>query len=1182
MSTTRSTTRSTSRSTTTSAATRSAMPMSATAAGRAPTARERIAGLLAMLTLVAIVAGVPLLLLAAHHAFWPDDLSWATAPSVLASGTGLIVAGILVGWVLWAWLSVSILAQIVVAVRNVRIPHFAGPPQGWVARLVAAAPFLFATIPTAQALTPEVAVSVVATLHPEPAPASSAADPHAPDTRTNTGAAHDTTSGTSRDQTGTAPQSKPYTVQRNDTLWGLARDRLGDGARWREIFDLNRKVLGGEPDFLPTGVVLQLPIDRPETTEPNHSPASGDRSATFTQSGQSTTHVVERGESLWEIAGERLGEPARYREIVEASASTVQPGGDRLRDPDHIEPGWRLTIPPTTTPAPADTSAPAAPSEPPEAADRDGTRPEPSAQPATDPGVSPWSPAASPSARPSPAPSNAAPSEAASTTQPTSPTSLTPWGPSAGTPPLAPSPQPVEAVDETDEGNTSSVLVPGLTGAGVVLAAGLYLQWQRKRSLQLRHRRPGRAVRPAPAVSAPVEHTLRVSGPEALSDVERLDRLLLALAGVTTQSTTPRPALVAVELSATDAVLHLAEPTQLPFPWTGSDTKWRAPLNAADAIHEDPPGFKPYPMLVTIGQDGAGHTWLLDLERARHLVVTGDPDQVADFGRALAAELTLNPWGENLTPHTIGLDHIPTSLGIFSGIATHHTSTDDDTGHDAHIGTDEDTGDGADASSGDDEAWITQLADGIRQDYTTVGDDREWFYPVIAAGPATALPALTGLIEALVGHPARPGGAVVTLAAHPTEEATVADVNQGRIRITDLGLDLDLAAVGLTQAELAAAAAIVEIDSTDALDDTPMPIPTSHDETPALTDATGIPRPDTVERRPTTPSQPAGPGSVLPAASDYYAATGVTSPDELDRIAPVTPPQTMQSILDSDPELDADVAEWFTDTPVRPRLMLLGPVSLRTGQLPGEAIRHKARLIEYAAYLGLHPNGTPRQALAEALQFPPDRIRKDLAELRKWLGTNARTGQPHVPTTRQADVFLQTGSEAYQVHDLLIDTDLFLRLRVRAHARGAAGITDLRTALDLVRGRPFDLLRRDGWSWLTEGERYDLIIGHAVVDVAHTVFLQAMADGDHDLARHAATTGLRAVPEDETLRLDLVQLEHALGDVEAADRRLREEVLGRDDHGLDGLDIPERTQEALDAKRDTWQERRRARTREAG
>lgn len=168
--------------------------------------------------------------------------------------------------------------------------------------------------------------------------------------------------------------------------------------------------------------------------------------------------------------------------------------------------------------------------------------------------------------------------------------------------------------------------------------------------------------------------------------------------------------------------------------------------------------------------------------------------------------------------------------------------------------------------------------------------------------------------------------------------------------------------------------------------------------------------------------------------------------------------------------------------------------------------------------------------------------------------------QPQVPTTRQADVFLQTGSEAYQVHDLPIDTDLFLRLRVRAHARGAAGITDLRTALDLVRGRPFDLLRRDGWSWLTEGERYDLIIGHAVVDVAHTVFLQAMADGDHDLARHAATTGLRAVPEDETLRLDLVQLEHTLGDVEAADRRLREEVLGRDDHGLDGLDVPERTQ----------------------
>jgi nucleoid-associated protein YgaU len=1138
--------------------------------GRPPTARERLAGLLATLTIVAIVAGVPLLLLAAQRAFWPDDLSWAMAPSVLVSldGTGLIVAGILVGWVLWAWLTVSILAQIVVAVRNVRLPHFSGPPQGWVARLVAATPFLFATIPTAQAMTPDAAVSVVATLHPEPVSAPTAASGRIPDTRTDTGAAQDRATGTSRDQTTATPKSRPYTVQRNDTLWGLARDHLGDGARWREIFDLdaNRKVLGGEPDFLPTGVVLQLPIDSAETTKPNSAPASTDRPAAVAQSEQPATHVVERGESLWEIADERLGEPARYREIAEASASTVQPDGDRLTDPDHIEPGWSLTIPPTPTAAPADAPEPVETPAPPVTAHR-GDRPEPPTQRATAPEPHPGSSATPTTDRPAPTPTP--PSASPSASSATSPGALTPWGPAANTPPLASSPETVAAADDTNDARADSLLVPGLTGAGVVLAAGLYLQWRRKRTLQLRYRRPGRAVRPAPVVPVPVEHSLRVSGPDALPDVERLDRLLLALAGVTTESTTPRPALVAVELIGTDAVLHLAEPTELPPPWTGSDTRWTAPLGAADVQDEDAPGYKPYPMLVTIGQDDAGHTWLLDLERARHLVVTGDPVQVADFGRALVAELALNPWGENLTPHTIGLDHIPTSLGIFSSIGTHDST-----------GTD--TDDSADAGSTDSDTWITQIADDVRWNYTTVGDDREWFHALIATGPGADLPALTGLIDALVQHPARPGGAVVTLGTDPTAWATLAELNQGRVRVTGLDLDLDLAAVGLSENELAAAAAIVEIDSPDALDDVPMPVPAGHDGTPALTDAAGLPRPGTVEDRPTTPGLPAGPGSVLPAADAYYVATGVTSPGELDRIAPVTPPQAAQAILDSDPELDADVAEWFADTPVRPRLMLLGPVSLRTGQFPDEAVRHKARLIEYAAYLGLHPNGTPRQALAEALQFPPDRIRKDLAELRKWLGTNARSGQPHVPTTRQADVFLQSGSEAYQVHDLLIDTDLFLRLRARAHAQGASGIIDLHSAMKLVRGRPFDMLRRDGWSWLTEGERLDLIIGHAIIDVAHTVFLRAMADGDHDLARTAATTGLRAVPEDETLRLDLVQLEHALGDVEAADRRLREEIVGRDDHGLDGIDVPERTRQVLDAKRETWQQRRRSRARESG
>lgn len=51
-----------------------------------------------------------------------------------------------------------------------------------------------------------------------------------------------------------------YVVQPGDTLWTIARDRLGDGDRWQEVFDLNRDRLE-TPDQLRQGMVVVLPAD---------------------------------------------------------------------------------------------------------------------------------------------------------------------------------------------------------------------------------------------------------------------------------------------------------------------------------------------------------------------------------------------------------------------------------------------------------------------------------------------------------------------------------------------------------------------------------------------------------------------------------------------------------------------------------------------------------------------------------------------------------------------------------------------------------------------------------------------------------------------------------------------------------------------------------------------------------
>jgi hypothetical protein len=53
--------------------------------------------------------------------------------------------------------------------------------------------------------------------------------------------------------------SKSYTVASGDTFYGIASRMLGDGSRWPELYELNKTTVGGNPDRLKLGMVLQLP-----------------------------------------------------------------------------------------------------------------------------------------------------------------------------------------------------------------------------------------------------------------------------------------------------------------------------------------------------------------------------------------------------------------------------------------------------------------------------------------------------------------------------------------------------------------------------------------------------------------------------------------------------------------------------------------------------------------------------------------------------------------------------------------------------------------------------------------------------------------------------------------------------------------------------------------------------------
>lgn len=56
----------------------------------------------------------------------------------------------------------------------------------------------------------------------------------------------------------TAPRVTEYTVKRGDCLWNIAKKYLGDGARYKEIYELNRGKIRN-PNLIYAGEVLRLP-----------------------------------------------------------------------------------------------------------------------------------------------------------------------------------------------------------------------------------------------------------------------------------------------------------------------------------------------------------------------------------------------------------------------------------------------------------------------------------------------------------------------------------------------------------------------------------------------------------------------------------------------------------------------------------------------------------------------------------------------------------------------------------------------------------------------------------------------------------------------------------------------------------------------------------------------------------
>src|ERR1019366_5213478 len=291
----------------------------------------------------------------------------------------------------------------------------------------------------------------------------------------------------------------------------------------------------------------------------------------------------------------------------------------------------------------------------------------------------------------------------------------------------------------------------------------------------------------------------------------------------------------------------------------------------------------------------------------------------------------------------------------------------------------------------------------------------------------------------------------------------------GRVNIPHAGLDL--VAAGLTSNEAQGCAALLA--QSEDLDDIAIP----HDQDAqegwrSYSNAAGALRTEhTLPRGTSNETVDEPTESVLDGLDEEYLRDAATTAEDLSALSPQVPTRVRAQLENADPTLDADVDAWFAGDCDLPRLTLLGPVGARTRGDAVAVARRKPHFTGILAYLGTRPHGATPAHLADSFGITVGRARTDIKAVRDWLGVNPRTGEKHLPDARESAAAKARGVGVYQVDGLLIDADLFRRLRVRGEARGADGIADLCRALTLVVGQPIDQLRTGRWAWPHEGDR---------------------------------------------------------------------------------------------------------------
>ncbi|ONI73633.1 hypothetical protein BWI15_09335 [Kribbella sp. ALI-6-A] len=569
-------------------------------------AADRLKGLASLLAVLAIVGGVPYVLLTFFGKPWPDRMPTRDVLfSELTIETVLGIIGFFI-WLAWLHFVICLAAEAVAEIRghglSPRVP-LGGGSQTLARRLVSGVVLIAGaasvTLPVANAVT----TSGVA---PTSISATQGGDDQASTYRQTEARSKVVIGGhtgvrTNNDQAGQVvkfTEVRPPEGRNYDCLWDIAERYLGEGRRYKEIYELNKNKLQPDgrrltnPDLIMPGWQVRLPAD-----------AKGPG-----------VHTV--------------------RVAIDGPARPVVQQQDEKPSPDTKETKAKVAAKPT---AKATTQSETGPGS--RWFEEQGVE-KPSS-------IDIGSAAADPTAK------DAKPNEpGVEVTQPHGPgtTDAQPGDPAAGG-------TKVPDVVATSSGGISATEA-GIYGFGAtLLAAGLAVALKRRRGWALG---PG----PKSASHRQTEVNLRLAAD--VPTAQFVDNSLRQLGVSMTEANRTMPVVVAALV--TDRALTLVlEPGENqappPAPWQAIADGRRWVLRRAYAPAADVAAPSPYPTLVTLGRNADGSTVLVDLDTARGVVSFGGVTNASrDVVGSLAAELATNLWSEGAHVSMVGFGDDLSSL----------------------------------------------------------------------------------------------------------------------------------------------------------------------------------------------------------------------------------------------------------------------------------------------------------------------------------------------------------------------------------------------------------------------------------------------------------------------------------------------------------------------------------------